>query len=199
MNKQTTASQNLELVRFEFATTGLTLNWLESFRKRGRHTSIEAMVNKVLTIYWKTISRFGQHANTVQLWWPHNDWGDGEAYIELDYYFRAKERITSVSAQEPAVRTFTIDVTQVTAERIRWTMASVGASRFADLIELAIGFYGILLDYGNRTERGGWHLRIKKEVQITKRRWLLPWKTYQKKVWHNWIYFRVHDNVLTRW
>lgn len=193
MSGQTTVNQNQQLAHCIFSANQRSLNWLESVQKKGGHTSVEAMVNRALTIYWKIVGQFGEYGNNVQLWWPWDDWGEGARRMNLVLYFHAPEgEIASVQTQEPLVRTFTMDVSPVNAERIRWTCARVGASTFNQLVGLAVSFYELLLKHRHSTWTGGTYLRIKRQIELTRRRWLRPWKTYKVKSWGGWNYYKIH-------
>lgn len=194
MSEKTIASQNPQLSRCTFSASERILGWLESVQEKGGHASVEEMVNKALTIYWKIVGQFGNCGkNYVQLWWPSDDWGDGARGMDLAIYFHAREGdITSVQTQEPLVRTFTMDVSPVNAERIRRTCARVGVSTFNQLVGLAVAFYEVLLKHQHDTSRGGPYLRIRRQREVTRRRWLRPWKTYKVICWDGWTYYKVH-------
>ena len=188
MSEQTPENKSPELIPFKFSVSQRMLNLLEFIRKKGRHPNIEEMVSKALRIYRKIVDNFGEFGHTVQLRWPHDDWGDGARWIDMASYFRGiGGDIELAGTKEPLVHTFTLNETQSVHEQTHWTMASVGISTFEQLVELAVKCYAILLDCRNYMPRNDPHLRIKKKVLVTRRSWLRPWKTHTKKVWDEWV------------
>ncbi len=194
-----TASRKEETHRTEVVLDRRALARCESIARKGGHAGIEAMIARALTIYWKALSECGSLGYAVELWWPYDDWGDGERWIGLARCFQVREHgILPQQAAAPVVRTIALDFSPQDAGRIDWMRSSFEGASFTQLLELALVFYEVLLDHRNGTYRGGWHLRINRIVEVTKRRWLMPWKTYKRRVWSGSAYYRVR-RIIAEW
>ncbi len=201
MSAQTTANQNSEMISFQLLANQLILNGLEFVRKKGGDASIQDMLHKALRIYCKTVDHFGEFGNDVRLLLSSGEGSDDERSVGLNHYFHLRTRRNFAwveTYQKPIVQTITLDVAPSVAQWIRRTYAGVGVSSFHRLMELAVDFYDILLDYDSALSGQNRHLQIKKTVRITKRRWFWPWQTYTKMVWSLWHNYRLHS-ILKEW
>lgn len=201
MSEKTTGNQNLELVSFQLSANQMMLNGLELIREKGWNTNIQTMLEKALRIYCKTVDHFGEFGHDVRLRWEFGGGNDEERSVELNYCFRPATRRGFAWVEtfpDQIVKTFSLNADSSFAEKIRWTCASVGISTFHQLMELAVDFYQILVEYDSELSRKGWDLRIRKEVHTAKRHWLRPWKTYTKKVWHPWQNYNLR-RLLAEW
>lgn len=197
MSEQTT-NREATVSRIKLALSPQAFKDFERIARKGGHAGIEAAIGRALTIYWTTLGQVGKLGYAIQLWWPYDDWGDGARFIELARCFQVREDgIVPAQAELPAARTIALDLSARDVARVEWMRRCLDAS-LGDLLGLALAFYEVLLDHRDGTFRGGWHLRINQVIEVTRRRWLMPWKTYTQKRWRGWRHYAVR-RILNEW